>query len=313
MAGGPLLCVTAAVRRVLLIDKYRLYAVRASFDLWYNYRITKSQDYLESLYKERDATIEKLKEATKYNSTEQLLKKYGSPRPSLSGEPGNEKKSKSPGSGKRKQDGDRIFMAPPPTANIQRPPSQQQLPPPQQASPIPPGPPPSNQRPTGPTAPSPTAEFAPNAFDSGPQYASAPSYGEAHWYDRILDALLGEDETQAKNRFALICQRCRLVNGQAPPGARTLEDVGRWRCHGCGAMNGVESEVEKLAEAVEKSAKVPAPKVDVLAEDEDSVGAETPFEEELDEDEEEGEDDDAQKAGETSSAHSAQSKAKKGS
>ena len=51
---------------------------------------------------------------------------------------------------------------------------------------------------------------------------------------------------QAKNRFALICQKCRLVNGQAPPGARTLEDVGKWRCQGCGSMNGMENEAEKL-------------------------------------------------------------------
>lgn len=28
------------------------------------------------------------------------------------------------------------------------------------------------------------------------------------------------------------------MNGQAPPGARSLEDVGRWRCGGCNAWNG---------------------------------------------------------------------------
>jgi hypothetical protein len=55
-----------------------------------------------------------------------------------------------------------------------------------------------------------------------------------------MDALLGEDETQAKNRLAMICAECRLVNGQAPPGARTLEDIGRWRCGGCRAWNGKE-------------------------------------------------------------------------
>jgi hypothetical protein len=52
--------------------------------------------------------------------------------------------------------------------------------------------------------------------------------------------LLGEDETQPKNRLALICSECRLVNGQAPPGTRNLEDVGRWRCSGCNAWNGKE-------------------------------------------------------------------------
>ena len=58
--------------------------------------------------------------------------------------------------------------------------------------------------------------------------------------------LLGEDETSAKNRLALICTNCRLVNGQAPPGARRLEDIGKWRCSGCGTMNGVEDEGKRL-------------------------------------------------------------------
>ena len=30
------------------------------------------------------------------------------------------------------------------------------------------------------------------------------------------------------------------MNGQAPPGIRSLEDVGRWRCGGCAAWNGKE-------------------------------------------------------------------------
>ena len=30
------------------------------------------------------------------------------------------------------------------------------------------------------------------------------------------------------------------MNGQAPPGTRSLEDVGRWRCGGCAAWNGKE-------------------------------------------------------------------------
>jgi hypothetical protein len=61
-----------------------------------------------------------------------------------------------------------------------------------------------------------------------------------------LDVLLGEDETLAKNRIVLICTNCRLVNGQAPPGVKSLEEVGRWKCGGCGAWNGVESEAANL-------------------------------------------------------------------
>lgn len=67
-----------------------------------------------------------------------------------------------------------------------------------------------------------------------------------------MDVLLGEDETSPKNRLALICKNCRLVNGQAPPGVKTLEDVGRWRCSGCGTMNGEESEVKRLVKEMKQ-------------------------------------------------------------
>jgi hypothetical protein len=35
-----------------------------------------------------------------------------------------------------------------------------------------------------------------------------------------------------------------------------LEDVGRWRCKGCGEMNGVESEVGKVLQQAEKKREV---------------------------------------------------------
>ena len=76
-----------------------------------------------------------------------------------------------------------------------------------------------------------------------------------------MDVLLGEDESSPKNRLALICKNCRLVNGQAPPGIKQLEDVGRWQCYGCGTMNGEESEEQKLVaqmkERVATASKAP--------------------------------------------------------
>lgn len=90
-------------------------------------------------------------------------------------------------------------------------------------------------------------------MDAAKQYSSAPavSFTQSHWYDRILDALLGEDETQPKNRLVLICSECRLVNGQAPPGVRTIEDIGKWRCGGCRAWNGKEKPHEEVAHLVQ--------------------------------------------------------------
>lgn len=225
---------------------------------FFNWRTTSSQDQLDNLYKERDKTIEKLKAATKYNSTQDLLDKYGSPKPSpKQGAAGDGKKGsprgQKPGGGEQ-----RIYRMPPPTANIPRnqpqgpnsPSSPQQplsaqsdgaYPPPNS---IPPPPTPATPQQT-----SPNAEFAPNAFsDAPPQYAPNTGFGQSRWYDRMMDALLGEDETQAKNRIALICQQCRLVNGQAPPGTKSLEELGRWRCSACGAWNGVESETSRLVQ-----------------------------------------------------------------
>lgn len=46
--------------------------------------------------------------------------------------------------------------------------------------------------------------------------------------------------------MAMICASCRLVNGQAPPGIKTPEELGRWRCGSCGSWNGVESETNKI-------------------------------------------------------------------
>lgn len=60
--------------------------------------------------------------------------------------------------------------------------------------------------------------------------------------------MLGEDETLAKNRLVLLCQNCRLVNGQAPPSVKTLEELGKWRCQSCGAWNGTQTEALKVVQ-----------------------------------------------------------------
>lgn len=243
VAGGPVL----------------IYGVRTALDAYYNFRLARSQDYLNDLLKQREIAIEKLKKATKYNSTQQLLDKYGgTPRKRQpSPQPPTKRKSEGGQQGQAIPQSQRTGFAPPPTANIQR----QQPPQVPQAG--------ARRSMTGLTPEAaqtiqqspqsgagPGEEFAPNAFSAPPLMpvirAEAQQYASdgPKWYDRILDVVLGEDETQAKNRIALICQNCKLVNGQAPPGARTLEDVGRWRCSTCHAWNGVESEDQKILRQV---------------------------------------------------------------
>ncbi|KAL0265246.1 hypothetical protein SLS55_001211 [Diplodia seriata] len=255
MAGGPLV----------------IYGVRQALAAYFNYRINNTQSYLDNLYKERDATIEKLKDATKYNSTQQLLEKYGTPKPSPKKEPSTPDQRRPSGDSRPSSAAGahpgRTGFAPPPTANIPRnnvatpseggssrpvtPGEGQHFPPPfptgQQQPPFPPGP-----QAGGPVAGVTDAEFAPNAFPA--QYAPESPRGP-QWYDRILDVLLGEDETQPKNRFVLICGHCRLVNGQAPPGTKSLEDLGKWKCMGCGGWNGQENEAQKLVAQIQRQEK----------------------------------------------------------
>ncbi|KAJ6023692.1 hypothetical protein N7540_004489 [Penicillium herquei] len=228
IAGGPVI----------------IYGVRTISARLFDYRISKTQRGLNELQKQREETIEKLKVATKYNSTQQLLEKYGAESPKKSPSPKAESKKENPAT--PHPPAQRTGLPPPPTANIRRPPQSP-------AGPVnPTSPPPpyqiDPQHQPLPTTPSPIPQqsadepgFAPNAFPSSGQYIEQP-----HWYDRLLDVLLGEDEMQPRNRMAMICNTCRLVNGQAPPGIKTPEELGRWRCGSCGSWNGVENEATQI-------------------------------------------------------------------
>ncbi|KAI9805529.1 MAG: hypothetical protein M1825_000780 [Sarcosagium campestre] len=242
-----------------------IFGVRYLLNAYYTYRISRKTERVEELEKERETTIEKLKTATKYNSTQQLLEKYGgsTPQPSPSAGSSQKRKSGRVQDFRTSPDGNkRTTGAPPPTANIPRNSPLNQHPSTPQSRPsllrheltnTPPTPL-SRQSPevgdlsrVGPGPP----QFAPNAYsDPPPQYSDS---SQTHWYDRVLDLLLGDDETLPKNRFALICKSCRLVNGQAPPGTRRLEDVGRWKCASCGGWNGEESEVGRIVSEIKEN------------------------------------------------------------
>lgn len=232
LVGGPLLILTT----------------RALVSAYFNFRIESLSVRLKDQQQERNKTIQKLKDATKYDSTLELIEKYG-------GGEGNPAEGQGKGKGGKIAEADnnaavgtgkptqarlastpgRTTMPPPPTANIQRQPGH------------------------GPKANilEPSAEFAPNAEYShslGPPPALLPhlsqqSYTQQHtesrWYDRLFDVILGEDETAPKNRIVLLCTSCRLVNGQAPPGVKSLVELGKWRCMGCGVENGVEEDEGK--------------------------------------------------------------------
>lgn len=259
-----------------------IYATRKALAAIYNFRIESLASKLKEQQDERAKTIQKLKDATKYDSTLQLLEKYGGaeakPGKGKGGDNNGQQDGKrgkvGPGGGGGPRDGEnpstpnRTRLPPPPTANIQHggsvqtPSSKQGTPRAGDPSFVS-----AAGSPAGVTDLSASAEFAPNAFGpddipaptlppqvTGGQYAAAvpngAAFGESHWYDRILDLLMGDDETAARNRFVLICSSCRLVNGQAPPGTKSLAEVGSWRCMGCGALNGEAAEAKKIVSDV---------------------------------------------------------------
>ncbi|KAL8761034.1 MAG: hypothetical protein Q9184_002800 [Pyrenodesmia sp. 2 TL-2023] len=257
----------------------------------YGLRIAKVQSQSDDLQKQRDATIEKLKAATRYNMTQELLKKYGGTPPSS--EKSND--DHTPKSGSKQKDSPtsrqgRTGFVPPPTANIPGRHVPVSLPnTPQQAIPR------SRDRQgqdgrlsaaaavapwqSSPPQISPSAEFAPNAFFSAPQYAQQ---GEgSRWYDRLMDLVLGEDETLPRNRLALICHHCRLVNGQVPPGVQRLEDVGKWRCAGCSTMNGKEMEETELLNQIKE--RTTTPKIEFEEAEEKSAALDTSSSEDCEE------------------------------
>lgn len=245
--------------------------MRRLLALIFDWQIARQQGHLDRLVKERDQKIAQLKKATRYDTTQELLNKYGgsTPRSQYGEKQGMKRKVSTP-----KEAGgqvQRTGITPPPTANIpgRSPPAQHGGSRP--STPARQGvdvstPPPSSRNARSPLSSSmlynsPGSDlspeepgFAPNAFsDPPPQTSSAYAPDQQHrWYDRILDVMLGEDETLAKNRLALICANCRLVNGQAPPGVRTLEEIGRWRCGSCGAWNGVEKFEHQVGRIVQE-------------------------------------------------------------
>lgn len=246
---------------------HSIYLVKAGITRYYAYRVDSITKRLEDYQAERAKTIEKLKAATKYNSTQQLIEKYGGVSPSPSA-PGSGKKAKMQGkSGPRTGQNmiQRTGIGPPPTANVPR---NAQASGPSTPRPVteasgleisPFRPPafPAVDRKLSPDQPG-SPEFAPNAFTDSSSHvqSSSPTNQGGNWYDRILDAILGEDETMAKNRLALICENCKVVLGQAPPGVKRLEDIGKWKCGSCGAWNGMEDEGKKIVKEMRQQAKM---------------------------------------------------------
>ncbi|KKA22307.1 hypothetical protein T310_3637 [Rasamsonia emersonii CBS 393.64] len=207
-----------------------IYAVRAVASKFFEYRISKTQNQLDELHKQRDETIEKLKIATKYNSTQQLLEKYGGESqkttPSKSG--GDSKGKETESKAGTPQMAGRTGIAPPPTANIRRPPNE--------STPV-----------HSPPAAKPSRSLTAISSKTDSRDLRRPLMNLA--LHRMLSPQLRSITrvpAGMTGSWMSCLARTRRSRGTAPPGMKSLEELGRWRCGGCGAWNGVESETNKV-------------------------------------------------------------------
>ncbi|EPX73641.1 uncharacterized protein SOCG_02859 [Schizosaccharomyces octosporus yFS286] len=76
-----------------------------------------------------------------------------------------------------------------------------------------------------------------------------------HWYDKVLEGLVGADEREEKNREALICQHCYRHNGLASVGERAK--FVRYVCMYCKSWNGpsVDSDRASLSSLTPRRSK----------------------------------------------------------
>ncbi|TGZ85540.1 hypothetical protein EX30DRAFT_26649 [Ascodesmis nigricans] len=212
---------------------------------YYARRIKNAEERLVKLQKEQSATIDRLKAATKYSTTQSLIEKYGGTA-GIDTQEAEKLKKQTPKklqAPQHSRPGRSSQMSPQMQHQLQQQQIQQRIVQQQlmaqQGGFSPPGVPiPPGQRPPQPQPLHMQGHMhSPSIHHLQPEEASTP-----RWYDRIMDMILGEDETSAKNRYALICQRCRMVNGLAPPGTLNPDDVDQWGCARCGTMNGRRKE-----------------------------------------------------------------------
>lgn len=239
----------------LIVGPVGIWGVRSLLVLYYNGRISATETKLEDLQTKQRDTVEKLKEATKFSTTQSIIEKYGGGpiSPSISdiernkmqhaqqqGPPGNPNNNQQ----LRQRPQGQSSSLPPSPQQIQQQFVQQQLQQQQQERGQQHLAPPSGANNPNPVkkfnrpSPIPVLSFPPATAPTPARQIAPEEIHSPRWYDRVLDVLVGEDETSAKNRFALICKNCRMVNGLAPPGTRSLEEVEGWGCARCGMMNG---------------------------------------------------------------------------
>ncbi|KAK9369780.1 hypothetical protein V1509DRAFT_652129 [Lipomyces kononenkoae] len=204
-----------------------IWLVRRGIFEVFSRRIKRQEATLQILRDDQKSKVEELKSSMKYYTTKSLLDRFESKNGSTG--PGKDKtvaKNDDRGRVKQAESGSSIGAvgSAPPDSML----SQQRLL----------------------SAPQPLQFYNAQSIPQPPQ--------PPKWYDRILDLLVGEDETDPRNRYALICFRCGMHNGLAPPG-QTADSV-KYICPVCGQWNpeeppNITAEGDETSETAEEQSE----------------------------------------------------------
>ncbi|KAN0096948.1 putative integral membrane metal-binding protein (DUF2296) domain containing protein [Tylopilus felleus] len=187
----------------MLVGPVLILFARRMMQIWYAWKGNREENTLKDVLKKQRDTVEEIKKKTNYYNTRNLIEKY------------DESLSLSPDATPLRKRNVPLPSAPQTPLAPQPPP----LPPQQQHLQTP------NRQVRGPML-----QLSPT-----PQPIQA---ARKHWYDKLADAILGDDDDQsasvAASRYALICQKCFAHNGLVKESV--WEDT-QYVCPKCGFFN----------------------------------------------------------------------------
>ncbi|KAI8811413.1 hypothetical protein BJ742DRAFT_797634 [Cladochytrium replicatum] len=204
-----------------------IFGTRRLITTWYVNKRKTEEAQLENLRAKQKLKIEELKKKTAYYVTKGLIERYETPsRPGLGDKNGTPRSSSRiglPGTELRQRP-----QANTPTLAIND-------------TPIQPAQNGANFTP-GPNTPVPGRVMPPSSLsiqtaDHGiGQSHMTPTTTTAtrNWYDRVMDAIIGDIADGDANKFALICAQCFTHNGLLPPEEYA---TAKYRCKNCGFLN----------------------------------------------------------------------------
>jgi len=173
--------------------------IRRVVQIWYTRKGDAEEKSLKELMKKRRDKVDEIKKKTNYYSTRDLIQKYD---------------ESSPGTPPQQ----RLLAGQAPPATPKRPPATQPL----------------NGNPLLQT-PAPSAALQAHLSPITPTYPVAPP--RKQWYDKLADALLGDDEggvASPSSRYALICEKCFTHNGLVK---ESMWEDAQYVCPKCGHFN----------------------------------------------------------------------------